>query len=155
MTRTCQGCGLSDRLAFVRRMVVVEGIPDPAVARLRLRLERLDATLVRNLRERERVQARLLATKEVRGLQLTDPEQEDRVRRRARLWARELGGDPELAESVIFAAIVSGKRRFESARRRAAIVAAQDPALSPESGFSGRPGVRRSRVRLSGDPVPS
>ncbi len=87
---------------------------DPTVRRLRRRLARIDRSLVRALTARERAQWELLERKQRRSLPLLDVGQEERVRRRAREWAQELGGDPALAEKVVTAAVASGKARFIS-----------------------------------------
>ena len=87
---------------------------DPTVRRLRRRLARIDRSLVRALTARERAQWELLERKQRRALPLLDVGQEERVRRRAREWALELGGDPVLAEKVVTAAVTSGKVRFIS-----------------------------------------
>ena len=87
---------------------------DPTVRRLRRRLARIDRSLVRALTARERAQWELLERKQRRGVPLLDAGQEERVRRRARGWAEELGGDPVLAEKVVTFAVASGKARFTS-----------------------------------------
>ncbi len=87
---------------------------DPTVRRLRRRLARIDRSLVRALAARERAQWELLERKQRRSLPLLDVGQEERVRRRAREWAQDLGGDPVLAEKVVTAAVASGKTRFIS-----------------------------------------
>ncbi len=88
------------------------GTPDPRVAALREELASLDLALVLALRARERVQHRILEWKTRRGRALVDPAQEERVRRRARAWARSTGGDPDLAADLVTAAVRSGLRRF-------------------------------------------
>ncbi len=88
-----------------------EGV-DPTLGALRKELESIDLALVLGLRARERVQHRILEWKRGRAAELVDPRQEERVRRRARAWARASGGDPDLAGDLVLAAIRSGLRRF-------------------------------------------
>jgi len=85
---------------------------DPDVEAWRERLATIDRSLVVLLRAREQAQRELLALKRARALPLIDLEQEREVGRRARSWADELGGDPDLAAQVVLAALGSGKRRF-------------------------------------------
>ncbi len=104
---------------------------DPGVGRLRRRLPRIERGLVRTLAARERVQHELRERKGERGFPMSDPEQEERVRRRAREWAIDAGTDADLAETVVVAAVVSGKTRFLA---RAAIA----PSPTTETSTRGR-----------------
>jgi len=79
---------------------------------LRARLSEIDRALILALCARESVQREILALKLSRSVPLFDREREGLVRRRARTWAIEAGGDPELAALVVAAALESGKRRF-------------------------------------------
>ena len=109
---------------------------DPTVRRLRRRLARIDRSLVRALTARERAQWELLERKQRRALPLLDAAQEERVRRRAREWAQELGGDPVLAEKVVTSAVASGKARFiagASSSKRTLAAPVENGVLRPRS----------------------
>lgn len=86
-------------------------VADPVVEELRARLEAIDRSLVLTLLAREKTQHELFAYKRSVGLALADPAQERLVRRRARSWALEAGGDPALVADVVTLAVASGKRR--------------------------------------------
>lgn len=86
--------------------------PKRALEELRARLASIDRSLVLSLCAREETQREILALKQAHSLPLIDLPRERDVRRRARAWALELGGDPDLAAQVVAAALDSGKRRF-------------------------------------------
>jgi chorismate mutase len=94
--------------------------PDRTLEELRARLAHIDRSIVLSLCAREDTQREILALKQARSLPLLDAAQERHVRRRARAWAAEVGGDPDLAAMVIAAALDAGKRRFFVADRTGA-----------------------------------
>ncbi|MEM0129757.1 MAG: chorismate mutase [Thermoplasmata archaeon] len=104
---------------------------DPVVARLRRRLAQIDRSLVRVLATRERVQATLLAYKAMRAFPLEDPVQEEKVRLRAREWARRTGADADIAESVVMACVASGKSRFVSGRKALGLPGPEEHPVAP------------------------
>jgi len=112
---------------------------DLALGELRTRLALIDRSLVLSLVAREEAQREILTLKRASSLPLVDREREREVRRRARAWAREFGGDPDLAAHVLQAALESGKRRFFRARgaplpgAHAAALLFQDPEIAPRS----------------------
>ncbi len=123
---------------------------DATIRRLRGRLARIDRRLVRTLAARERAQWELLERKRDRAISLVDPDQEERVRRRAREWAQEAGGDADLAESVVSAAVTSGKARFQ-ARPRSDSRRATAHVPEPKAMFVPSPAPRAIVVaRLTG-----
>jgi len=87
-----------------------------AIGRLRLRLESIDRSVIAALVAREDAQWELFDLKQLLALPLSEPSQESLVRERARRWALEAGGDPDLAGRVVMAALRSGRRRFLSSR---------------------------------------
>ena len=100
---------------------------DRALDELRARLARIDRSIVLALCAREDVQREILTLKHARSWPLVDVPQERQVRRRARAWAAEVGGDPDLAAQVVIAALESGKRRFVLADRTG--VARESPVV--------------------------
>lgn len=99
---------------------------------LRAHLARIDHTLVLTLCAREEVQREILELKRSRSMPLIDLEREREVRRRAQGWARQAGGDPDLAGRVVLEALESGKRRFFDASPDTRVPSAALPALGRE-----------------------
>lgn len=88
-----------------------------AIARHREAISAIDETIVRLLARRVRLVLQVWEAKERSGRPLVDPEQEEVVWRRARVFAGRHGLDPDLAEEMI-ADIVAHGKRYALRRRR-------------------------------------
>ncbi len=93
-----------------------------SLVHLRHEIESVDRSIVLLLAARLDGAERAIRARVAHGRPVTDEAQEDRVLRRAREWARELGLPPALVDTLFRTLIAEGKARFR---------AADKPASSP------------------------